>query len=161
MREQSLGKEFLEVAIEIERNGRDFYEQAAGKLKNKESRNVLLLLASREQEHETTFLHILGHLGGYNPSQIFREHSQYVRDLAGSIIFAGKKAQELMGKKTMTDIEAAETGIGFEKDSIIFYSEIIGMLPKEDQNIVNVVINEEKNHLSELTHLANQLKMSG
>lgn len=156
--EKSLGKEFLEVAIEVERNGYSFYEKAAGQSKSKEAKNVLLTLAGREKEHESSFLHVLGHLGGYQPPEYVREHSQYVRDLAGSIIFAGEKAQVVLSKKAMTDIEAVEAGIGFEKDSILFYSEIIGMLPNDNQNIVDVIINEEKKHLSELTYLANRLR---
>lgn len=63
-----------------------------------------------------------------------------------------------MTKKTMTDIEAIEIGIGFEKDSILFYSEVWGMVPKQDQEIIDMVVNEVKKHLSEFTYMANRLK---
>jgi rubrerythrin len=58
----------------------------------------------------------------------------------------------------MTDVEALETGIGFEKDSILFYSEIRGMVPKLDQEIVDTIISEERKHFSELTYMADQLR---
>ena len=58
----------------------------------------------------------------------------------------------------MTDVEALEIGIGFEKDSILFYSEIRGMVPRQDQEIVDVITNEEKKHLSELSYMAHKLK---
>ncbi|MDD4858590.1 MAG: ferritin family protein [Dehalococcoidales bacterium] len=158
MMEESLGKEFLEVAIEVERNGRAFYERVAGKTKSKEGRNVLLLLAGREKEHESNFQHILGHLGGYAASEYTRQRGDFIRDLAGSVIFISEKAMGLLNNKTLTDIEAVEAGIGMEKDSILFYSEIIGLLPKADRDIVDIIIGEEKKHLSELVNLADKLR---
>lgn len=57
----------------------------------------------------------------------------------------------------MTDVEALEIGIGFEKDSILLYSEMRGMVPRQDQEIVDMITNEEKKHLSELTYMVNKL----
>ena len=51
-----------------------------------------------------------------------------------------------------------KNGIGFEKDSILFYSEVRGMVPSQDQQIVDMIVSEEKKHLSELTYVAGKLK---
>jgi len=50
-----------------------------------------------------------------------------------------------------------EVGINIEKDSILCYSEIRGMLPRADQDIIDAIINEEKTHLSEITFITNHL----
>ena len=159
MSEISIGKEFLELAIEIEKNGRFFYEVVARLKGNREIEDIFAKLAAREKEHENTFRDMLSRLGGYRPHQKHTgEHYQYIRDLTESSIFAGERIQALLTKKPMTDVEALEIGIGFEKDSILLYSEMRGMVPRQDQEIVDVITNEEKKHLSELTYIANKLK---
>jgi rubrerythrin len=159
MSEISIGKEFLELAIEIEKNGRFFYEVVARLNRNREIGDVFTKLAAREREHENIFHDMLSRLGGYRPYQKQTgEHYQYIRDLAESSIFAGERVQAVLTRKAMTDVEALEIGIGFEKDSILFYSEMRGMVPRQDQEIVDVITNEEKKHLSELTYIMNKLK---
>ncbi len=156
MTEESAGKEFLELAIEIERNGYNFYESAA-QGKSKEMQDILIQLAGREREHEHTFRDMLTRVGGYVPENPY-ENYQYIKSLADSSIFAGKQAQALLTRKTMTDIGAVEAGISFEKDSILLYSEVRGMVPRQDQNIIDMITNEEKKHLSELMYLANKVR---
>lgn len=162
MTEVSIGKEFLELAIEIERNGRFFYE-VVGRLNrnNVDVTRSFSALAVREQEHENTFREMLLRLGGYTPEQQYAgEHYQYIKDLARSSIFTGERVQALISDKPVTDLEALEIGMGFEKDSILFYSEVRGMVPRQDQDIVDIIITEERKHLSELTYMAGTLKGS-
>ena len=52
MAKKSIGEEFLELAIEIEKNGRNFYSSIAGKSQDKEVKRVFAQLAEREKEHE-------------------------------------------------------------------------------------------------------------
>jgi len=161
MNEKSIGKQFLEVAIEIERNGYNFYEAVGSRNRDKEIRDVFTQLATREKEHEHTFRDMLARLGGYGPSLNPCEDYQYVRSLADSSVFTGERAQTLLTKKRMTNVEAIEAGIGFEKDSIMLYSEVLGMIPRQDQEIINMIINEEKKHLSELMYIANKIRSGG
>lgn len=158
MSEKSPGKEFLEVAIEIERNGYKLYELASEN-KDKEVRDILLQLAGREREHEHTFRDMLTRVDGYVPEDPC-ENYEYIKSVADSSIFTGERVQALMTKRAMTDIEAVEAGIGFEKDSILLYSEVRGMVPRQDQDIIDMIVNEEKKHLSELNHMANKIRSS-
>lgn len=96
-------------------------------------------------------------VGGYLPENACENH-EYIRNIADSNVFVGKRIWTLLTKKAITDIEVLEAGIGFEKDSILLYSEIRGMLPRQDQNIIDMIVNEEKKHLSELTYLAGKLR---
>jgi rubrerythrin len=159
MSQISIGKEFLEVAIEIEKNGRSFYEVIARQDRSKEVRDVFARLAVREKEHENTYREIMNRLGGYNPRQQYAgEHDQYISQLANSSIFTAEQARRILTKKTMTDIEAIEFGINLEKDSILFYSEIRGMVPLQDQELIDIITGEEKKHLSEFIYMANNLR---
>ena len=154
MTEKSPGKEFLELAIEIERNGFRFYKSAAQNWSN-DVGSVFMQLSGREREHEHTFRDMLTRIGGYLPENACEDY-QYVKTLADSTIFAGKDA--ILKTKTMTDVAAIEAGVGFEKDSILLYSEVKGMVPRQDQDIMEMIINEEKKHLSELSYLLNKVR---
>ena len=159
MSQTSIGKEFLEVAIEIEKNGRSFYEAIARQDRAKGVRDIFARLAVREKEHENTYREIMNHLGGYNPRQQYAgEHDQYISQLGNSSIFTAEQARRILTKKTITDIEAIELGINLEKDSILFYSEIRGMVPVQDQDLIDIITNEEKKHLSEFIYMANNLR---
>lgn len=67
MSEVAMGREFLELAIEIEKNGRFFYETVARQDRDKEVQDVFAQLAAREKEHENTYREMLNRLGGYRP----------------------------------------------------------------------------------------------
>jgi rubrerythrin len=159
MSQISIGKEVLEAAIEIEKNGRSFYEALARQDRSKEARDVFARLAVREKEHENTYKEIMNRLGSYNPRpQYAGEHDRYVSQLVSSSIFTAEQARRILAKKSMTDIEAIEVGINLEKDSILFYSEVRGMVPGQDQEIVDVITSEEKKHLSELLYMTSRLR---
>ncbi len=150
----SLGKEVLEIAIEIEKNGRGFYEFMARQARGSEVWDTFTFLAAQEQKHEETFREMLNRLGGYQPAQTHPgEHYQYIKDLADSEVFVGGRVQDALGRETASYEETLEMAIGFEKDSILLYSEIRGFLPKADQDIVGTVIFEEKRHLRQLMDL--------
>ena len=49
--------------------------------------------------------------------------------------------------------EALEIALGFEKESIIFFEEMKGMVPQSEQQMVTELINQEKEHLRKLYDL--------
>ncbi len=150
----SLGKEVLEVAIVIERDGRSFYQFMAKQAKGSEVWDTFTFLAAEEQRHEETFREMLNRLGGYQPAETYPgEHYQYIKDLAHSEIFVGDRVRAVLASEIAGYDETLEIAIGFEKDSILLYSEIRGFVPKDDQDIVEKVIEEEKKHLSQLMGL--------
>jgi len=158
MAEEVLGKQFLQLAIETEKNGRQFYEKAARRSKKTDVQDVFKRLAGREKEHENTFKDMLGRLSGRRSVSMAGGDYQYIKYLADSLITDNDRSQFPKTKTTRTDIEAMETGVGLEKDCILFYSEVRGMLPRPDQNIVDMIISEEKSHLSELSVLLGRLR---
>jgi rubrerythrin len=159
MPEISISKEILEMAIEIEKNGRAFYESMAKLAKESKVWDTYTYLAAQEQEHENTFREMLSRLGGYQPPQAYSgEHYQYIKALSDSSIFVGERVQVALTQEAVSDAEALEIGIGFEKDSILFYSEIRGLVPPADQEIVGKMIDEEQHHLKQLTEIRSTLK---
>jgi len=72
------------------------------------------------------------------------------------ISFTAERAQTALTQEAVSDTEAPEIGIGFEKYSILLYSEMRGLVPRANREIVVKVINEEKSHPCQLTDIWNK-----
>ena len=65
--------------------------------------------------------------------------------------------REEIAKKTKTDKEAVGLGIGFEKESIVFYEGIKRAIPEYDIKAIEELIAQEENHLRQLLDLKKNL----
>ena len=57
------GSEVIELGIQIEKNGRDFYNSIAANSKTESSRKAFLKLAGEEEKHITVFQGMLRKTG--------------------------------------------------------------------------------------------------
>lgn len=67
--------------------------------------------------------------------------------LAGEYVFTQKDKGAEIAKKIKSDNQAVDMGIGFEKDSIVFYEGMKKAVPDYDLKVVNELIAQEQNHL--------------
>ena len=54
--------------------------------------------------------------------------------------------------------EAIRTAIGIEKDSILFYGEMRGLVRREDRSLVDRIMDEERGHVLQLSELLSQME---
>lgn len=148
------GSEIVELGIQIEKNGRDFYNILTKKLKNQKSADIFKYLAGEEEKHIKVFQDILNKNQKYEPSGLDTdEYFAYMNALASGYIFTQKDKGEEIAKKIKSDNEAVNMGIGFEKDSIIFYEGMKKVVPQFDVKIVDELIKQEQGHLKQLSDL--------
>ena len=146
--------EILKVAIQIEKNGLAFYNQIKERAKNFTVAELFGFLAKEEEKHRKTFEHILESVGDYQPVESYPgEYELYLQALAGDNIFKKEVDLRKLASEVSSDSRAIDLAIGFEKDSIIFYSEMKNFVSKEDHAVVDKVIAEEKEHLLKLFSL--------
>lgn len=151
------GSEIVELGIQIEKNGRDFYNTLAGQSKNQKAQEVFRHLAGEEEKHISTFQEILGRLEKYQPAEAYPgEYFAYMSSLADKYIFTKKDKGNEIAKTVKNDAQALELGMGFEKDSIDFYQKMKKVVPAHDHKIVDSVIAQEEEHLKILSDLKNQ-----
>ena len=144
--------EVFEMAEQIERNGAAFYRAAADKLP--ELRNVLLDLATMEDEHETTFAAMRAELSGLQAQGLFDPDSEaqmYLRVLADGKVFDTKAdpVEQLAGRQSPQDV--LEMAIGLEKDSVAFYvglKEAVSGQSGKDK--IDDIIKQEIGHIATL-----------
>jgi rubrerythrin len=146
--------ELLEVALGIERNGAAFYQALANKTKNKDAKAIYDHLAGQEKKHLNTFQSMLDSVGKYEPPETYPgEHMLYLKSLVDNTVFTDVTAAKQKAARISSEIEALDTGIQAEKDSILFYAEMQNFVREPDRKVVYDIISEEKGHLRQLSEL--------
>ena len=152
------GSEIVEIGIQIEKNGRDFYNILGKKTKNQKASEIFEYLAGEEEKHIKVFQEILNKTEKYGPSGLYAdEYFAYMNALAGEYVFTKEDKGEEIAKTIKSDMEAVNMGIGFEKDSIIFYEGMKKAVPEYDLKIADELIMQEQDHLRILSDLKKSL----
>lgn len=153
------GSELLEIALGIERNGAAFYEASADKAQNKDAKAIYDYLANEERKHLDTFQGMLNTVGQYQPPEAYaEEYMLYLKSLVDSSVFSNITEAQQKADKVSSEIEALDTGVQAEKDSILFYTEMQNFMRQPDQKIVLNIIDEEKTHMRQLSQLKQMLQ---
>jgi len=148
------GSEIVEMAVQIEKNGRDFYNKVSASSNNKDVKKIFEHLSMQEERHIKIFEDMLSAVKKYEPAEAYTdEYFGYMKALADEHIFTKEKKGDEIAKTVKDDAQAIELGIGFEKDSILFYHEMKSFVPESEHNIINGLIKEEQMHLKKLSLL--------
>ncbi len=138
--------EIFEMAMQIERNGADFYKAAAADVQGEDEKSFLLNLAKMEEAHEKIFAEMQKELADKEKaSQVFdpvEEAILYLKALADTRIFFEKPAPGNNMK------EILKSAMEAEKDSIVFYLGMKELVPGElGKKRVDYIIKEEMAHI--------------
>jgi len=151
--------EVVEIGIQIERNGKDFYNAAAKKSKNQIARDTFAYLEGEEEQHIVVFNGIRERIQDYKPEEAYTgEYFSYMNALASEHVFLKDNINELIAKEIESDIQVIDVGIKAEKDSILFYESMKKMVPQGDHAVIDVLIAQEQNHLRRLHDMKSIIK---
>lgn len=152
------GSEIVELGIQIEKNGRDFYNALVERSKNQKAKEKFKYLAGEEEKHIAIFQKLLDSVHKYEPPETYPgEYFAYMNALARDYVFTQKDKGREIAKNIKGDKEALKLGIGFEKDSILFYEGMKKVVPEYDHKIVDELITQEQDHLRQLSELKESL----
>jgi rubrerythrin len=153
------GSELLEIAIGIERNGMAFYQALADKTGNRDVKDIYNYLAGEEKKHLDTFQGMSNSLGQAKPLESYtEEYMLYLKSLVDNAVFSSITEAQQKAGKVFNEIEALNIGIQAEKDSILFYTELQSLVKERDRKVVLNILDEEKNHLRQLSELKRKLQ---
>ncbi|MGM0437013.1 MAG: ferritin-like domain-containing protein [Bacillota bacterium] len=143
--------EVIEMAKDIEKRGLDFYKKQAKKTDNDELKELLLKLAEDEQEHYDTFSEMLEkakELTDTDSDYVYSEDvSAYLRAIIEFTVFPSEEEVE---EKINSIEDVLELAINAEKDSILFYREMMEYNNEDTNKILKRLVDEEKQHLLDL-----------
>jgi rubrerythrin len=148
--------EIFEVAIQIEENGRLFYEKAGELVDNNDIKELFKDLAGQEMEHKNSFISMKEQLPDSAKKPVVwdpdNETEAYLKMMADINIFKADVNVEEKLEQVKDVKDALKFAIGFEKESILFYV-LIKDSTEEDKGreFIGKLIEEEKGHLRKLS----------
>jgi len=151
--------EILDMAIQIEREGIEFYEACAAVTAQQNILEVFRHLMEQEQLHVETFSRMKVGVEDYSlPESYAGEMRSYVDSFVRDRVFyrpaeAFRKAPDIKDP-----LKAIEVGIGFEQRSILFYSAMKELIRHSESQVVDDVISQEHSHIRSLLALRHKLE---
>ena len=145
--------EIIDMGIVKEKKRRDFYGFAANKFKEDDIKRLFLRLRDWEDEHVKKFTDIRNSTETYEIKESYQgEFEAYMRFVVDDMLYMQISAEWFAGnvKEALT---AIQYGIGFEKDAILFFSELLKYMAGPNKEKVEELIGEEKKHLIYLSEL--------
>ena len=145
--------EIIDMGIEKERKRRDFYGLVAKTFKDKEMADLFAKLKSWEETHIQKFTEIRNSVQESETTQSYEgEFEAYMKATVDDMLYGQVSAKEF-SKNVKTQAIAIQYGMGFEKDAIVFFGELLKYMAAPHQEKVQELINEEKKHLIYLAEL--------
>ncbi len=139
-------REVFDLAIQIEKNGEQYYRDAMKKISNPSLSSMLEWLADEEEKHQSWFSERKETLETKGDDLELAEMSgSILQSILGDQSFSLKEAD----LSKIDSVEALiQLAIEFEKDSILFY-EMIGSFIEDSETSekLNEIIAEENHHI--------------
>ena len=152
--------EVLRMAEGIERNGEKFYRQAAQMTKDAQAKAVMLDLAAQERGHERVFADLRAELCQVSDAQWWDpdgEAAAYVRGIADLHVFSMTPDVTELLASVQSPRSVLQLAIGFEKDTIVFFTALRESVTPENRAKVSLLIQEEIKHVHLLSQAINDL----
>ena len=153
-------REAIRIAAEIERKGERFYRMALGVAKDGAASTLLQMLRDQEKAHAARFDAMLLKLPReeQQDGEYDLESSAFLSAIAAEVVFPGGVLASLMNHKLDTLRDILLYAIGSEKDSLLFYFEMLTDTQSETlRPVLREIIAEEKKHLYDLQALLEKL----
>ncbi len=144
--------EIVKYGVQIEKNGRDFYDHASKAVKAERVRQVFEYISNEEQQHIAIFESILSKIdentrpAGKCPA----EYVEYLQALIKDNPFTNNKQGYEIARTIRNDKHALELAIAVEKDTLLFYHELKKLLAAACQNDTDTLIANEQDHFNKL-----------
>jgi rubrerythrin len=148
--------EVFRVAIEIEENGRKFYEESRKNIESAEVRALFADLALQEIEHKRKFETLLAQLPPESTAPTVwdpqNETDRYVKMMADDHVFGSSAGVKDHVERIRDAADALKLAIEFEKYSVLFFLGIEDAVSSaKDRELIKSIVKEEQEHLRRLT----------
>ena len=138
--------DILQFAIRIEENGIKFYGDYGEKFEDDEVKKLFDFMSREEGKHKEVFEKIFAEIKKTGPPGNYTdEYAAYMRAYADNVIFSQERLGDIVPEiKSVSD--AVNFALQREMESILYYQETKGLLPQDQQDKVDLIIEEERRH---------------
>ena len=143
--------ELINVAIREERTGATYYRALAEKTDSEELASFALEVAAMEDEHERKFRDLLARVGQYEPKgeSYEGEYSDYMAYMCEGRIFPTGRDGVEMATSQPSDEAAVTTAMEMERNTLLFYHELLPFVAEGDRHLIDDIIAEERKHVTD------------
>ena len=142
--------EAFRMAEEIEANGFEFYSLNAKSSRDKSVKALFTALAEKEKVHQAIFAGFREEYCGESDVHWVDQDDQaaaYIKTVADNHVFNLNKDMSSLVASVQTPGSAIRMAIGFEKDTIVFFTAIRDVVRDENRAKVDLLIREEFDHI--------------
>jgi rubrerythrin len=145
--------EIVDLGIEKEKKRRDFYGLVAERFSDKNMKELFTKLSAWEDAHIKKFTEIRGSIKDIRETENYEgELNSYMQALLDDKLYNDVSPVKFSAN-VKTPLDAISYGIGFEKDAIIFFNEIMDYTVDARKDVIKKLIEEEKQHIVYLAAL--------
>ena len=146
-------KEVIDLGIEKEKKRRDFYAFTAERFKEKDMKELFGRLRDWEETHIKKFTEIRNSIEESEIAESYDgEFAAYIKATVDDMLYKQVSA-EWFARNVKAPLAAIQYGMGFEKDAILFFGELLKYMTAHHKEKVQELIDEEKKHLIYLSQL--------
>ena len=152
------GSELLNMAVQLEKKGKAFYDRVANTVKDEETRKIFQYLADEEVKHEQLFKEMLGRIKAAGDSPYDdSEMLSYFRALVDREVFPEEEYAAEIKNNTKAPAVALRIALSLEKDAVLYFHELAMRTESKDQKIIEAIIAEERKHIQRILELKAKL----
>lgn len=151
-------KEIIELAVEIEKTGGQFYRDLAAKSAHEQIKKLLLFLAAEEDQHQVRFRELGKDLETVNvPETYSGEYTDYIGSIVDTHMFNDASKNEQMVINAQSGLDIIKLATDFEKETILFLNGFRNLINKDKIGVIEDLIMEEQIHLVKLARLRKEV----
>jgi len=144
--------EIFGLAKEIENSGQAYYQAVASSTGSQDLRELFEHLAGEEVRH----YHYFDKLSREYPElevdeQEWEQTRAYIQATSDSRFFIGEDKALSLAKTVKKPLQAIDIAIGFEKDTLLFFYELLNVTPPKARDAAKAILEEEKRHVQLLS----------
>jgi rubrerythrin len=148
--------EVFKIAVQIEENGKRFYEEGRKIVKEPAINALFEELEGQEIEHKKKFETLLTQLPSDASSPVVwdpdNDLERYIKMMADLHVFVSSESLESQLARVTDVVSALKLAIDFEKDSVLFFLSMEEAAEnKKGQELIRQLMREEQEHLKRLT----------
>jgi len=144
-------EEIFDIAIQIEKNGAEFYKKASENTEETQAKKILMDLVNMELAHEKIFISLKKELLKNETEKTvfdpYDELAQYLKAFADGHVFNLSNPTDLLtGNESLNDV--FKIAIQLEKDSIVLYLGMKELVPGDyGKDKIDKIIGQEMGHI--------------
>ena len=135
--------EIIDMGIVKEKKRRDFYGYVADSFRDKDMKELFGRLRDWEGEHIKKFIEIRDSSETYEIGETYEgEFGEYIRFVVDDMLYK-QVSKTWFAKNVKQPLIAIRFGIGFEKDAILFFSELLKYMTGPHKEKIAMLVEEE------------------